>query len=176
MEKNTPHYNEIFDKLVGNEVSVIGLIAYGLYKRSKRKRILDYIELHGKRPTPKVMSEFVTTAMGQLDLYKNEANNIFMKAVGKAVREELVQNQEKNKFVDSILQEAKTELGKVENNYQEAVKEIIHKRTYSFWGTVGVNIISALLLPFVIYFIIMAISLKYPNFPDQIKAILRSFV
>lgn len=193
-------YNEVYDKLVESDVDFMGLIAYGLYKRGKRKHIIDFIEQKHRRPTNKEINAYVDMALGQLDMYKTQADQVFLKVVGEAVRKELERTHEHQKLVEVVVKEAKGELSKVEVNYQEAVEqslknhtkeikeelnkvtkncqvveESVKKHTFSFWGTVGVNMVSAVLLPIIAFVVLLIICALYPNFPDMAKEMIKSF-
>lgn len=167
-------YNEVYDKLVESDVDFVGLIAYGLYKRGKRKHIIDFIEKKNKRPTNKDIDAYVNMALGQLDIYKAQAEQVFSKVTAAEVRKELERSHEHQKLVELVVKEAKEELNKVEENYQDAVDQSIKTHTFSLWETVGVNILSAIILPFVVYVIILLICLIFPTFPDLAKEMIKS--
>ena len=46
------HYSEIYEKLVqSDDDDLVGLIAYSLYKQSKRQWLIAHEQKHGQRPT-----------------------------------------------------------------------------------------------------------------------------
>lgn len=152
----------------------MGLIAYGLYKRGKRKHIIDFIEQKHRRPTNKEINAYVNMALGQLDMYKIQADQVFSKVVGEAVRKELERTHEHQKLVEVVVKEAKMELSKVEVNYQKAVEDSVKKHTFSFGATIGVNILSAILLPIIVLVVLLIICALYPKFPDIAKEMIKS--
>lgn len=98
-------YNEVYDKLVESDVDFIGLIAYGLYKRGKRRHIIGFIEQNDRRPTKKEIESYVNMALEQLDMYKSQAYQVFSKVVAEEVRKELEHTHEHQKLVEIVVRE-----------------------------------------------------------------------
>lgn len=75
------YYNPIFEKLVPNadqhEELLIGLVAYGLYKVSKREWVVGFRERHGRAPNDAEYRAHVDSHTGVvLDGYKSQATDI----------------------------------------------------------------------------------------------------
>jgi hypothetical protein len=52
--------NPMFDKLVEREDDTVGLLAYALYKQSKRDWLVAFLEMHGRAPTDAESRAFIT--------------------------------------------------------------------------------------------------------------------
>lgn len=66
-------YNFIYEKIVNEPDDIVGLIAYGLYKRKKIDHIKAYKDKHGQAPTEEELSSFHEVSVEHLSLYRNEA-------------------------------------------------------------------------------------------------------
>jgi hypothetical protein len=53
-----PRHSNIFAELAADDGDIVGLVAYGLYKRRKRAWILDFSEQRMRHPTPQECVEF----------------------------------------------------------------------------------------------------------------------
>jgi len=65
--------NLIYRSLVKDEKDVLGLVAYGLYKKNKVSHIDDYIKKHRRPPTDKDLIPFQQTCFKHIDLYTDKA-------------------------------------------------------------------------------------------------------
>ena len=72
-------FSTIFRRLVKSSDDLVGLIAYGIYKQSKRDWIIQYKEKHKRRPNSDAMNDyhdhFTDT---DLDRFRNEAEGMMV--------------------------------------------------------------------------------------------------
>ena len=143
-------YNKMYDSLVSSDDDIIGLIAYGIYKRHKRKFIINHTKAHGIRPNDKEMENFMTSALSQLDRYKKEGQDIFLSSVGNAVQKEYEKSEEHKKLVDKVISAAQNEIGKIEKSYEGAVDKIVSKHSFRWYSTIGLNLVATVLFSLIL--------------------------
>lgn len=102
----TRKYNFIYEKLVLAEDDVVGLIAYGIYKRHKIEFITKIKDEQGREPTDEECRSFfaASTTSSQLDNYRRQAETMMSEAVGNIAREEL------SRYEDDMLRNYKKEI------------------------------------------------------------------
>lgn len=76
--QNLDDYNKIFEKLssTGEELDIYDMVAYGIYKKSKRIYITNHKKENGKNPTEKELKIYVSGAETHLDTYKSQAERM----------------------------------------------------------------------------------------------------
>lgn len=138
-------YNKMYDKLVSSDDDIVGLLAYGLYKRHKRNFIINHTKKHGNRPNQEEMENFMTSASSQLERYKKEGEDVFLRSVGNAVQQEYEKSDEHKKLVEKVVAAAQAEVGKVEKSYERAVDKIVSKHSFRWYSTIGLNLVATVL-------------------------------
>lgn len=118
-------YNFIYDKLVASEEDVVGILAYGIYKRHKIEFIEQFKSKHNKEPEPTDFETFYmsTTTESQLKKYHDQAENMLQETVT------LVTGEELKRYEHKMLSE-----------YEERIKSCLP----SNWTTFGLGILSTL--------------------------------
>lgn len=74
-------YNSVFEKLVdeadGSDATLVGLVAYGFYKISKRDWAMQIRDEAGRKPTTEELHAFARSQTDTvLDGYRSQADNI----------------------------------------------------------------------------------------------------
>ncbi len=84
-------YNFIYAKLVSADDDVVGLIAYGIYKKHKIEFITKIKDEQGREPTDEECSSFfaASTTDCQLNNYRSQAETMLSEMVGNIANEEL---------------------------------------------------------------------------------------
>lgn len=74
-------YNPIYERLVRDEDDLIGIVAYGLYKQSKREWIQRYAERHeGCRPSPEHLMDYVDRySESDLGRFRDQAEDMMLR-------------------------------------------------------------------------------------------------
>lgn len=143
-------YNKMYDSLVTSDDDIVGLLAYGLYKRHKRKFIITHTKKHGIRPNKDEMDSFMTSALSQLERYKKEGEDVFLRSVGSAVQQEYEKSDEHKKLVDKVVNAAQNEIGKVERTYEGVVDKIVSKHSFRWYSTIGLNLVATVLFSLIL--------------------------
>lgn len=101
-----PKYNFIYEKLVTAEDDVVGLIAYGIYKKHKIEFITKIKDEKGREPTDKECCSFfaASTTGSQLNNYRSQAETMLSEIVGNVANEELM------RYEDEMLKSYKKEI------------------------------------------------------------------
>lgn len=136
--QNLNEYNKVFEKLCsdGDNLDIYDMVAYGIYKKSKRTFITNHKSQKGKSPTPNEIKNYVSSAEAHLDNYKLQA-------------EKMVEELFNNIMLDK--------LPEIEN---QLLKKIVKP---SFWKNVFTNIFASFLWAIflvIMYFIIFGYSLE----------------
>lgn len=99
-------YNFIYSKLVTDEDDLIGLIAYGIYKKHKIEFITKIKEEQKHEPTPEECNSFfaASTTESQLSKYRNQAETMLSEMVGNIANEEL------RRYENDMLRDYKKEI------------------------------------------------------------------
>lgn len=84
-------YNYIFSKLVESDNDLVGLVAYGIYKKHKIEFLLGFKEKHRREPDENECEVFflTSTTETQLAKYKYEALNLISEIVSDTTSEEI---------------------------------------------------------------------------------------
>lgn len=73
------HFSTIFQRLVNGPDDLVGLVAYGLYKESKRDWTLRYRRKHGHRPAEVALEEYHDTfSDSDLQRLRSEAEELML--------------------------------------------------------------------------------------------------
>lgn len=85
-------YNFIYSKLVATENDLVGLIAYGIYKKHKIEFIDTIKETEQRDPTDEECQSFfaASTTDSQLYHYRHQAETILSETVGNIAKEEIL--------------------------------------------------------------------------------------
>jgi len=85
-------HSDIYDRLVGDEDDLIGLVAYGLYQAEKRRWIKQCEALHGRLPSePEVKSFCFIYDEARLEKLQNESEELIFKATEERLQERRVE-------------------------------------------------------------------------------------
>lgn len=122
-------YNFIYEKLVTAEDDLVGLIAYGIYKKHKIEYITKFKDEKHREPTEEECHSFViaSTTETQLDSYRSQAETMLSEMVGNIACEEIA------KFEKEMLKD-----------YHDEIKSCLP----SNWTTLGVSTIAGIISPF----------------------------
>lgn len=82
-------YNFIFEKLAGEPDDIVGLLAYGIYKREKIDFIRRYKDKHGCGPSEEKLSEFHEESIARLQTYKQLAETDLVEFQNLLVKDKL---------------------------------------------------------------------------------------
>lgn len=134
-------YNFIYNKLVTAEDDLVGLIAYGIYKKHKIEFITKIKEEQQREPIDEECHAFfvASTTDTQLDNYRSQAETMLSEMVGNIAREEIVN------FEKEMLQ-----------NYKNEIASCVPSDKRTFWLSMGAGVVSTLLFSFIVaifYFI-----------------------
>ncbi|QLA18951.1 hypothetical protein [Desulfolutivibrio sulfoxidireducens] len=107
-ESRERNYNRIFEKLAGEPDDLIGLLAYGIYKREKIEYIQDFCGKNGRGPTDEELSLFHDASLVRLEQYHKLAE-VDLTAFLDSLAEEEVQavSQEMDRRLKEELLKAK---------------------------------------------------------------------
>lgn len=134
MQRN---YNDIYSKLVGNEMDVLGHIAYSLYKENK----IEYIEkqeLRGYCVTDQDLVPFNHFSSSDSTVHNYK------------IRAELILQE----FVDNmLLEELKDYDVQLTHRQTEILKDIIAPLRPSFWNNIVIGVISSFVFTLLIVFL-----------------------
>lgn len=159
-------YNFIYEKLVpDNSNDIVGLIAYGIYKRKKIEFIKQYVDNNGgSDPGKDIIHEFHMASLQHIDGYRLEAAELSLNFA--------------RTYWDDFTQETKNELEKtkleLEGYYEDRCTREIEKLNREdeerklifaqkigmlkpkFWYGVAQSIVASILLLFVVFFLFVA--------------------
>lgn len=103
-------YNPVFERLVDNEDGegkVVGLIAYGIYKVSKRQWVTEFRQSNGEKPSEDHMRIFAATQTEvSLDGYKAQAEQLlaaYAEAVLAEAKPKITKDAVQGLFGSSVL-------------------------------------------------------------------------
>lgn len=88
---NARRYNYIYSQLVESENDLVGLVAYGIYKRHKIEFLLGFKNKHNREPNESECEVFflTSTTETQIAKYKYEALNLVSEIVADTSSEEI---------------------------------------------------------------------------------------
>lgn len=188
MPKNKSHkYNFIYEKLVPDNNDIVGLIAYGIYKRKKIEFIKQYIaENDGTDPGESIIHDFHMASLQHIDGYRLEASKLSLDFA--------------RTYWDGFLQETENELNDAKQDLDEEYenrctreierlnreneeRKLIFEQKVGllkpkFWYGVAQSIVASLLVLFVVFFLFVATesyridAIKtFRNFAEIVKTI-----
>lgn len=123
-------YNFIYSKLVTAEDDIVGIIAYGIYKKHKIEFITKIKDEHGREPSDEECRSFfaASTTASQLGNYRHQAEAMLTDVVGNVANEEL--------------QRAEYEML---HNYKREISGCIPSNWKSFGFSIAAGIVSSFL-------------------------------
>ena len=123
-------YNFIYEKLVSAEDDLVGLIAYGIYKKHKIEFITKIKDEYKRDPTEEECKSFsaASTTESQLKNYRGQAETLLSEMVGNIANEELT------RYEDEMLR-----------NYKKEISACLPSNKRTFWLSIIAGIISTLL-------------------------------
>lgn len=123
-------YNFIYEKLVVSEEDLVGLIAYGIYKRHKIEYITRIKEEQKREPTDEEFNAFfiASTTSSQLEKYRSQAENMLLEMAGNITDNELRQ------YESDMLR-----------NYKKEISSCVPSNWTSFFISIGAGVVSAFL-------------------------------
>lgn len=126
----TGKYNFIYEKLVSADDDLVGLIAYGIYKKHKIEFITKIKEEQGREPTDAECNSFfaASTTESQLQNYRSQAETMLSEMVGNIANEEL------KHYEDEMLR-----------NYKKEITSCLPSNGKTFWTSICAGVISTLL-------------------------------
>lgn len=121
-------YNFIYEKLVTTEDDLVGLIAYGIYKKHKIEFITKIKEEQQRDPIDEECHAFfiASTTDTQLENYRSQAETMLSEMVGNIAREEIAE------FEKEMLK-----------NYKQEISSCVPSNKTSFWISMGAGVVSA---------------------------------
>lgn len=125
-----PKYNFIYAQLVQGEDDLIGLIAYGIYKKHKIEFITQIKKEFDRDPTDEECQSFsaATNTESQLNSYRSQAETMLSEAVGNIAGEEI------NRFEKEMLRD-----------YKDTLSSCIPSGRKSFWLSLFAGVVSTFL-------------------------------
>lgn len=128
---STPKYNAIYEKLVTDADDLVGLIAYGIYKRHKIEVINKIKAKKGHEPSAEECETFflTSTTETQLDSYRSQAETILSETVANIAFEQVRAEEER-----------------MLRDYKENIKSCLPSKTRTFWISVAAGVVSAILV------------------------------
>lgn len=139
-------YNSIYEKLVISDDDLVGLIAYGLYKRHKIEFITSIRDNEGRVPTQEECHSFFvsSTTDSQLNKYRDQAETLLYSMVVNVAGEDL------DKRENDMLKD-----------YQNNIKAVLPSNK----KTIALSVISSLIFSFIlaIFFILGQTSERSTN-------------
>lgn len=124
------NYNFIYEKLVKTEDDLVGLIAYGIYKKHKIEFITKIKKEQQREPTYDECKSFITasTTVSQLQHYRIQAETLLSETVATIANEELV------RYENEMLR-----------NYKKEISSCIPSNMKSFVLSIFAGVVSTLL-------------------------------
>lgn len=161
---STLKYSVIYEKLVANADDLVGLIAYGIYKRHKIE-FIDKIKSEERRePSEEECKTFLMSVTEtQLDFYRSQAETILSETVANIAAETIREKEE------DLLR-----------NYKENIKSFLPSRTRTFWISVAAGVVSAILVSLTVgisYFLVETSERKTGEIVERVmKAVQKKTV
>ncbi|HSV28675.1 MAG TPA: hypothetical protein VLL76_03925 [Candidatus Omnitrophota bacterium] len=79
-EHHLPAYNPVYERLVRGDDDLVGLVAYGLYKQSKRDWIKRYFDKHGASPSDDLLLDYVDRySDADLNRFREQAEDMMLR-------------------------------------------------------------------------------------------------
>ena len=123
-------YNFIYEKLVVSDDDLVGLIAYGIYKKHKIEYITNLKKELQRDPTGDECRSFfiASTTSSQLEKYRSQAENMLLEMAGNITDYELKQYE-----ADML------------KNYRREISSCMPSNWRSFFISIGAGVVSAFL-------------------------------
>lgn len=123
-------YNFIYKELVTAEDDLVGLIAYGIYKKHKIEFITKIKKEYDREPNEGECQSFfaASTTESQLKNYRSQAETLLSEMVGNIANEELARYE-----------------GEMLRNYKQEITSCLPSNKQTFWISIGTGILSTLL-------------------------------
>lgn len=142
-----PKYNQIYEKLSADE-SVVGKVAYALYKQNKREWNLNYQARCGAPPTQdKIDAHVIGITKYDLARYTEQAEEI-LAGFAHVIGEDLEKKTYKLAHESAITKAATTA-------FKEFKSEI--SKQSGFWYSIGMNMLGAFAYSFVLLVVFLVI-------------------
>ena len=145
-------YNYIFRELVRDENDLVGLIAYGLYKKHKIEFIESFKAANaGQEPADSDCRAFATISCTQSSLnhYRDTAESLLQQITLTAAREEI------NTFEDDMLHQYRSEISlALKSDRDETVTafaDAVRRNTPGWWSSVVASVVGALAFSIFVY-------------------------
>lgn len=121
-------YNFIYSKLVSSEDDLVGLIAYGIYKKHKIEFISKIKDETGREPNEEECRSFfaASNTSSQLRNYRSQAEDMLSEVMGNIAREEI------SSFEEEMLR-----------NYRQEISSCIPSDKKTFWLSLLAGVVSA---------------------------------
>lgn len=123
-------YNFIYKQLVTSEDDIVGLIAYGIYKKHKIEFVTHIKDEQKRDPTDEECNSFfiASTTSSQLDKYRSQAENMLLEMAGNITDNELKQ------YESEMLR-----------NYKKEISSCVPSNLKTFGNSIVAGIVSAFL-------------------------------
>lgn len=141
MNEGERTYNQIYTKLVTDNTDIIGLVAYGIYKRHKLNFCTQFRDEYGRQPSHEECRVFYSTtnASDQLNQYRKTAEDIVSDIVMNTSLSEI------QSFEEEMLRDYEEKIGNaVRSNVPTSLKTFL----YGIFASIGGAIIYAGLMYF----------------------------
>ncbi|WP_295731391.1 hypothetical protein [uncultured Muribaculum sp.] len=153
-------YNFIYQDLVIDENDLIGLIAYGLYKKHKIEFIESFKAANaGQEPSVSDCMAFIhaSCAPTQLKQYRDSAATLLQKMTMAAAREEI------DRFEDAMLRD-----------YRNDLREIVHDEQPKWWSSVIYSVIGAFVFSLIAALFVFLGSTSEKSISENVLEIIES--
>lgn len=96
-------FNKIYDELVSEPYDTVGLVAYGIYKRSKIEYVKKFTEENGKEPSGDDLKPFHDISKIHIEHYRDRAYELMEQFLEKALSNVASEIDESNEKLKSEL-------------------------------------------------------------------------
>lgn len=162
-------YSYIYSELVKDPSDVIGLLAYALYKQSKINTIEDFNKTNSRNPSESELQS-ITAALrneAQIDLYKSQAQAMFVEISQKIIDDELPKVEQK--CTDRHMEMIKDV---ITSNVPSIFEKELDKREQGLGKQIIIGVASSLCYAIIAFF---ASVIFASNFPKALKAVIEAF-
>lgn len=148
-------YSFIYNDLVSDELDLVGLIAYAIYKREKIAVVRCFKEEHGREPEPKELKNFHCQAAANLEQYKRLAEYALSELCETLIGQEIEEQEERFRKKKKRLKEAA----------DKRIVQELAKFNPPAWKPVLQGVVASLLTSGIAVLIFMAYSLANKDLP-----------
>ncbi len=166
----------MYDRLVGSEINISGLLAYGLYKNYKRKKIKDFVEENKRQPTEMEIKGFVDNAMDFADSFEKEADEVYSISVTNSVVYSLRNSPEWEKLVATFKETVMQHVENEQKDYYNAIIPVAKKYGARWWQSILYSIVATLALPFILILFLMVASICFPSLISWTNDLVKSII